>query len=519
MEKRLPTNDKQDPLPNVSSRLGPKKKLTPADVDNDAFWADFLNRPDAEAKYAAEQKLQQKKREWLEEREKIEERAAIRKQIAHALQVATAEVKKLIEPIFHIRIVLDYLWQVYGENEMNDKVFVETLRTDPKVRSEVLTFRENFQAGGMARMEDLEKQMKAINDSIAAEEAKKIQKNIEPQKIDVHTLRDLLEYAQQCRLEGNAKHREGLYEEALFIYSQGDEAMKQWKVESSMKNEHKWLKDNHLACLKNKSQAALNLELFQTALEAADAALELDVEDHKAWYRKLQAQKGLGNFIAAEESLSRLEDIAQWCPDRRQILRDCDEERKKLRYAKAKNKANTQHMLEKAFDAGIFSIDRERELEEATKCLEPPQRKVVPKINDAKKAAPKMLNNPAVEKPLEKRITLTAALAGDLMDELAAAYSQKWFQNRVQKCARDSGFEHSVFRMRLKDIAFQAQKPVLEKWGFDGTEQGVREMTAAIDDLAATGKEMPQWLKAKQEKCLHLLYGGEESGMLDLISR
>merc|ERR1719401_478720 len=180
--------------------------------------------------------------------------------------------------------------------------------------------------------------MQAISQARALEEEKK--QELKPAPIDIHTLKELLEYAQQCKFEGNDKFKEGLYEEALFIYSQGDEAMKRWKVEGShLKNEHKWLTDSHLACLKNKSQAALNLELFQTALDAAEAALALDGEDHKAWYRKLQAQKGLGKFKEADESLARLEDIAQWCPDRRRILKDCEAERKRLKIARAKHKA------------------------------------------------------------------------------------------------------------------------------------------------------------------------------------
>merc|ERR1719401_113556 len=168
--------------------------------------------------------------------------------------------------------------------------------------------------------------MQAISQARALEEEKK--QELKPAPIDIHTLKELLEYAQQCKFEGNDKFKEGLYEEALFIYSQGDEAMKRWKVEGS-----------HLASLKNKSQAALNLELFQTALDAAEAALALDEEDHKAWYRKLQAQKGLGKFKKADESLARLEDIAQWCPDRRRILKDCEAERKRLKIARAKHKA------------------------------------------------------------------------------------------------------------------------------------------------------------------------------------
>jgi len=294
--------------------------------------------------------------------------------------------------------------------------------------------------------------------------------------------------------------------------------MKQWKVDKSLKNEHKWLTDNHLACLKNKSQAALKLELFQTALEAAEAAIALDEEDHKAWYRKVQAQKGLGKFKDAEDSLAKLEDVAQWCPDRRGILRDCELERKRLKQAAAKNKASTQQMLGKAFTAGVFSLDRERELEEAAKALEEPPARAAPRL-EADKVQKKQLKPIEEPQPLKREITLTAALAGDLMDELAAAYAQKRFQERVRKCARDSGYERSVFLMRLKDVAFEVQKPVLEKWGFTGDEQGVREMTAAIRDHAADGATMPAWLKAKQDRCLELLYGGKEGGMLGILTQ
>jgi len=507
--------------PSAPSRLGPRCKVTVADFDakQQARATDPASQADAtRADFDADRRRQEKKRQWLEERQKIEERGERRKQVADALEDAPAELKKMIAPMFHIRIVEKFLWDTREECLRRKESFVETLRTDPKVLSELENFADNYRAGGEARMEDLERQMQALERARALEEEKK--QEVQPAAIDVHTLKELLEYAQQCRFEGNEKFKEGLYEDALFIYTQGDEVMKQWRVDGeNLKNERKWLMDNHLTCLKNKSQAALNLELFQTALEAADAALAIDEEDHKAWYRKVQAQKGLGNFKGAEESLARLEDVAQWCPDRRRILRDCDTERRRLKIARAKHRSSTQEMLGRAFEAGVFSLDRERELEEASKALEGPPARSAPKIEQGPaKPAPQPIKAPEEPRPLERKITLTARLAGDLMDELAEAYAQKWFQARVRKCARDSGFERSVFLMRLKDVAFRVQKPVLEKWGFEGTEQGVREMTAAIRDHAANG-DMPEWLKAKQDRCLELLYGGKEGGMLDILTQ
>lgn len=359
-------------------------------------------------------------------------------------------------------------------------------------------------------MLELEKEWHATCKAMQDDQASKTE--VLPQNIDIHTLKQVLEYAQECKRVGNYKFQEGLYEEALQIYSQGDEAMSKWKIDKHLKNEEKWLKDYHLACLKNKAQAALKLELFKTALEASDRALAIDNEDHKAWYRKLQAEKGLGKFDEADASLAKLEDVAQWCPDRRRILRDCETERKKIKVARVKHKQSTQKMLGTALEAGIFSIDRDKELEEATKKLEEPTpSRAQVTAGQAKKAVEN-------QRPLERNIQLTAALAGDLMEQLADAYRQKWFQERVRKCARDSGYERSVFLMRLKDVAFEVQKPVLEKWGFEGNEHGVREMTAAIREHAGkNGKDMPDWLKEKQDRCLELLYGGKEGGMLEIL--
>jgi len=479
-----------------------------ADINSQAFWNEFMRRPDAKAAYQAERTLQEKKKRWLEDRDEIEERGRRRQLVADALEDAPAELKKLIAPMFHIRVVEQFLWMVYDECEKHKANFHEKLR-DEQTNTHLRRLRENFQEGGEERMQDVEKQWQSMCTDIADDIEKK--KEQKPMPIDIHTLKHVLEFGQECKREGNLKFQEGLYEEALAIYSQGDDVMKKWKVEKHLKNEHKWLKDYHLACLKNKAQAALKLELFQTALEASEGALALDEEDHKAWYRKVQALKGLGKFTEAETALQKLEDVAQWCPDRRQILRDCEAERKRIRLAAQKHRQGTKDMLGKAFQAGIFSGDREKELEDATKQAEAlPQQEEIDAIVDAN-----MPKEPGQK--LERNIKLTGALAGELIDELSEAYSARWFQERVRKCARDSGYERTIFLLRLKDIAYEVQKPVLEKWGFEGSHHGVREMQAAIRETVGTepGQEMPVWLKEKQDRCRELLYGSKEGGMLE----
>lgn len=470
-------------------------------LNSQAFWNEFMRRPEAKEAYQADKRLEDKKNQWQADARDIQERSRQRQVLASALEDAPAELKKLVAPMFHIRVVEQFMWIVYEECQKNKANFHDRLREERTI-SHLTRLRENFQDGGEDRMEDVEKQWHSMCNQIAVDEDAKTEHK--PISIDVHTLKHVLEFGQECKREGNLKFSEGLYEEALAIYTQGDEVMKKWKVEKHMKNEHKWLKDYHLACLKNKAQAALKLDLFQTAFEAAEAALALDPEDHKAWYRRVLALKGLGKFSEAEETLNKLEEVAHWCPERRNILRDCEAERKRIRWAAAKHKQGTQEMLTKAFEAGIFSGEREKELEVPnglTQTSEEPPRRLDPL------------------KPLERKISLTAALAGDLVDELAEAYSARQYQEQVQKCARDSGYEQGIFMRRLKGIAFEVQKPILVKWGFEGSEHGVREMQAAIRDHVGRkqGEEMPPWLKAKQDKCLEVLYGGKKAGMLQAI--
>mmetsp|Transcript_95994 Transcript_95994/g.210062 ORF Transcript_95994/g.210062 Transcript_95994/m.210062 type:complete len:482 (-) Transcript_95994:594-2039(-) len=480
--------------------------MATADMNSQAFWNDFMRRPEAKEAYQADRKLQMKKQMWLEEKRLIEERGVHRKILGEALEASPAEIKKLIAPMFHIKVVEQFLWMLYDECQTKQVPFLQKLQ-DESTMVQLRKLRENFQQGGEERMKDLESNFLSICGNIIEEEAKK---EVAPMNADVHTLKQVLEVAQECKRLGNEKFREGKYEEALKIYDQGDEVMKKWKVGDHLKTEKKWLEEYHIACLKNKAQAALKLDLFQTALDAADAALKIDDQDHKAWYRKVHAQKGLGYFKEAEESLNKLEEVAESCPDRRSILRDCEVERQRIRAAVSKHKQGTKDMLGKAFENGLFSSDRDKAVEDELE----QRRKAA--LAESERETPKKITGPPA--PLERNIQLTEALACELLDELATAYGQQWYQERVQKCARDSAFEKMVFLRRLKTIAFEIQKPILEKWGFDPSEQGLREMQAAIRDLSSKdGTGMPPRLKERQERCLKLLYGGEEGGMLGLL--
>ncbi|CAK0803195.1 unnamed protein product [Prorocentrum cordatum] len=492
-------------------------------LNTQAFWNDFLRRPDARAAYQADRKLQIKKSEWLKERDELEEFGNRRKVLADELEAAPADLKKLIAPMFHIKMVQQFLWMIQDCQKhkkesiggLGGPAFLEKLQ-DEGTQDHLRKLRTNFQEGGEERMQQLQDNWYGICNEIHQDNQK--QADDKPRVCsDITTLKHILEYGQEAKRLGNEKFKEGLYDDALFIYGQGDDMMKKFTVGKHLKNESKWYKEHHIACLKNKAQAALKLEKWHTALEAAEAAIDLDPNDHKAWFRKVLALKGIGRFKEAEEALLKVEEAANWNCDRVQILKDCEAERKKIHLAAAKHKVSTKDMLGKAFEAGIFGGKREKELEDANRIAA----KVLPPNLNSMLEVDRPAKSGEAARPVERNVTLTAELAGHLVDQLADAYGEPWFQERVRKCARDSLYQRSAFVPRLASIALEVQRPILERWGFEGSPHGVKEMTVAIRECAhdgsSAGQAMPEWLKAKQDRCLELLYGGREEGMAGVM--
>ena len=68
----------------------------------------------------------------------------------------------------------------------------------------------------------------------------------------------------------------------------------------------------------------------------------------------------------------------------------------------------------------------------------------------------------------------------------------------------------------LRGVAFDTQKPVLEKWGFEQTPKGLAEMQAALRDFTV-GKDADPYLKTYSQEVVEILYGGKELGMYKAI--
>merc|ERR1712051_601690 len=107
---------------------------------------------------------------------------------------------------------------------------------------------------------------------------------------------------------------------------------------------------------------------------------------------------------------------------------------------------------------------------------------------------------------LDRTRTITKAQARELLDALLVAYSDTGFQKRVHSDAKAVLYEYQPFLRRLRKTAFAVQEPILVKWGFDPSEEGLQEMMICLSDHTLRD----QALKALAEESTKMLFGGED---------
>jgi len=300
----------------------------------------------------------------------------------------------------------------------------------------------------------------------------------------------------------------------------------------------------HRACLNNKANAALKMDQWQNALRAAESALRLKHDDEKALFRKAQALECLGRTQEALETLEEVEQIAEDMDDefKEAILDDVRERRDEIkdidrRAAKDFAKMFKAMGSKQVFGEGRFLADgtspppaltgsQERKLKEMKDKQEYFEAKAKHDAEQRKKEGkplvdpPKEPDIPTPNKPaalgfrgVDRSRTITKAQAGELLEALLETYSTDDFQKKVHADAKAVMYELQPFIRRLKKTAFRVQEPILVKWGFDPSEEGLQEMMLCLSDHTLRDKK----LREVAEEGTKMLYGGEDGmyGMED----
>lgn len=481
----LMEKEKTDP------RVNPNLLLSTNEAE---FWHNAARKPYAKAIQRSEKHWCQRRNVWLRQYDTVMMLNETREELTQQLEDCSMEVKRLVTPILQYKITEATMFNFVREaNELGTNLS-ELLQGEEKL-SMLRGLRKRIDTGGP---EDAERMMEEYDmrsrrlmfDKHRAKEMEKKERVLS----DCDTLVKCLNWGQKCKKDGMIEWENGNYEEALASWRQAEDALKKFKAPESDKNGNAIITELHRAVLKNVAQAAIKCGYYTEALDAADDALKLESQDHKAWFRRACALEALGQFEEADEALKRIEELAVGLPDQRRIQKDAQAKREKLQAIADRNNATQKRGLERALAKGIFGDDRER----------------LPVADELRKELPESL--PVAQKlqdevsPSGPRKRLTKDGADDLLDDLRRAYSETPFQKQVRKLALDVRRDRVEFITHMRKVCLATQKPILQKWGFEPSAKGVKEMQGAIQDHT-TGQNPDEALREKADEVTQVLYG------------
>mmetsp|Transcript_66844 Transcript_66844/g.159985 ORF Transcript_66844/g.159985 Transcript_66844/m.159985 type:complete len:526 (+) Transcript_66844:76-1653(+) len=512
------------------------------DVKDPEFWNRFMQRPEVQT--AMRKKIKYESYAEAARRSKLDkmERKQRRYQIMEELMQCATNVKHLVSPMFRYKITQQYLWKVLCEARQEGMLFCDKLR-QPQVYHRLMAIKAEITAGpyGVAGWQAEEEVEEDLMDKMVVE-ADCIPGGIDgeapdrKQILDKREIQGVLEFGAQIKSEGNEAFANENWEGALTRYCQGDEMLKNYRAEPHLQKENKELKTMHRACLNNKANAALKMDHWQQALRAADDALRIKQDDEKALFRKAQALEGLGRTEEALEVLDEVEQIAEdMDEDFKEAIKDDVRELKEAiedvekKAAKDFSKmfrlmgekqvfgegrflpdgSSPPPALTGAQEAKLKAMKDKEEYLAAKRKHEQEQRKKEGKpVADAPKDPDmSMPTRPPVSMMRMKRTrTITKGQAQELLDQLLEAYSCDSFQRKVHADAKAVMFEYPPFIRRLKKTAFEVQSPILSKWGFDVSEEGLDEMMVCLYDHTIRDKS----LRSLAEETNKMLHGGED---------
>uniref|UniRef100_A0A7R9ZUQ8 peptidylprolyl isomerase n=1 Tax=Pyrodinium bahamense TaxID=73915 RepID=A0A7R9ZUQ8_9DINO len=513
------------------------------DVRKPEFWNKFMQRPEVQA--AMRTKLKYESYAEAAQRTKLDklERKQRRYEIMHELMQCATNVKHLISPMFRYKITQQYLWKVLSEARKEGVLFCDKLR-QPQIYHRLMAIKAEITAGpyGVAGWQAEEEVEEDLMDKMVVE-ADCIPGGIDgeapdrKQVLDKREIQGVLDFGQQIKSEGNEAFANENWEGALTRYCQGDEMLKNFRAEPHLEKENRELKQMHRACLNNKANAALKMDQWQNALRAAEAALRLKHDDEKALFRKAQALEGLGRTDEALEALEEVEQIAEDMDEefREAILDDVRERRQEIKDIDRRAARDFAKMFKamgdkKVFAEGRFLADgtspppaltgeQERKLKRMKDRQEYFDAKAKHEVEQRRKEGKPLIeppqepdmptpNKPAVlgYRNMERTRTITRAQAGELLEALLAAYGDPSFQRKVHADAKAVMYEYQPFLRRLKRTAFAVQEPILVKWGFDPSEEGLQEMMLCLSDHTLRDQK----LRGLADETTKMLFGGED---------
>lgn len=477
---------KQMELDRTDPRHNPNLNRDQSDPE---FWYNAARKPFSKALLRSEQHWERRRELWAKQMARVQSMNAQRESLSDHLEGCSNDMKRLVGPILKYAVAMVVLGNMLERAREFKKEFRDVLEEDES-RQLLGSIRQKIDAGGDHAAEELMREYDERWNLLAQSKAQELEDTTERTVADVGTLATMLNWAQKCKKDGILQWEQGNWAEAHASWRQGDETLKRIKAPDRDESSNKMLKELHVALLKNLSQASMKLGFWTDALAAAEAALTLQPDDHKAWFRRASALEGLGRLDDAEEALDKVDECAVGRADRERISIDTCEKREKLQALRQQN-GNTGHkMLRRALERGVFGEARE-------------ELRAAPNVEPESATADIAQALPVAD---ECRKKLTAEGAEDLLVELTHAFGDSGFQRQIFKLAHDVRMDRKTFLDHLTTLALPLQAPIIARFGFEPTPDGVREMKMAVAELIRTECGNGR-VKARADETTIAMYG------------
>ncbi|CAJ1360954.1 unnamed protein product [Effrenium voratum] len=456
------------------------------DQNDPEFWYHAARKPFNKALLRTEQHWNSRREVWLKQFEQVKDMNEKRALLAELLEDCSAEVRRLVAPILQYSITTNVLCTLLEQAKQKQKSFEEIVADEDNLVI-LRSIRDRVDEFGEKAAEEMLAEFDARSRILAADRQEQL---LEDRRVaDVNTLAQIMNWGQKCKKDGLFEWEQGNWAEAHASWRQADDTLRGFKAPD--KESSRMLFELHGAVLKNLSQACMKLGYWNDAAKAAETATQLCPEDHKAWFRSACALEGLGKLDEAEECLQKIDECSVGRPDRGRIAKDTQAKREKLQALREREEASLKRTMEKAIERSVFSEERQ-----ALPTVRPKSESGTPMPEDPKKEI--------FEESSRKHLTKEGAK--DLLQALRDAYRDTTFQNQVLKLARDVRGEERPFLANLSRVALPLQKPVLEAFGFEPGEAGVKEMIRALQDHVR-GPQADADVKRAADETTMALYG------------
>eukprot|EP01066_Platyproteum_vivax_P007128 Platyproteum_vivax@DN2717_c0_g1_i1.p1 len=455
-------------------------------MNTQAFWYNFMKRPEAQAALEHDQKEQ-----LLEVKEALEkDREKKRKELAEELAKCGPEFQRIISPIIKFHMVQKILLGTLEDSRKENIDFADKVSNNVHLQDQMRVLAKEFEASPDNLVEIEQKWNKVMKD--AEEDPNRLARDADdtwiPQltknkrKLDAHMLKDHLQLGTQMNNDGKEAYEKKDFTTALTKYTQAVR-LYEW-IEATNPNDQVYLNEEYIRSLKNRAAAALQLHQYHEVIEACTEALKLDDLDLKALYRRATAYVFLGKTEEARTDYNNIirNPLPDW--DAKDAAKKGLE---KIAKVEEKHRKTTHKMLKTGFEQGVFGDDRQTK----------------ESVGEQKGTTSQESTPTSSSKPVEDR-TLNLEQVTGLMDELLTAYQTEDFTQKMYQIRKDADYEEGRILRRLRKILPEVQGPILTKYGFENEDHDKNRM--------AMEKAVSEWndsetIKAKSRQIMQIIYG------------